>query len=239
MQNYSIPKDYDVWDSENVFYLKAPLTRLSRLLAHYEIYREICRLPGAIVECGVYKGASLSRFAGFRALLENEPSRKIYGLDAFGEFPLDGLRSEADRDFVQRFEAQGGHGIGKDALEAHLAAKGHVNIELIGGDVFQTVPDLLAREPQVRIALLNLDLDVYEPTKLCLEQFLPRMVPGGIIVFDDYNAVEGATRVADELCAEHGMALEKLPFYNVPAFTRVNQSRLNSESSPRLKRNLL
>lgn len=224
MQNYSPPDNYDVWESENIFYLKAPVPRLSRLLAHYELYRKIIDKPGAIVECGVYKGASLSRFAGFRALLESEHSRRIYGLDAFGEFPLQGLRSEADKDFVQRFEAQGGHGIGKNELEAFLAAKGHMNIELVKGDVFETVPELLAREPQLRIALLNLDLDVYEPTKCCLEHFLSRMVPGGVIVFDDYNAVEGATRVADELCAERGLSLEKLPFYNVPAFVQLDRS---------------
>ena len=47
------------------------------------------------------------------------------------------------------------------------------------------------------------------------------MTPGGVIVFDDYNAVEGATRAADELCRELDGRLEKPPFYNVPSYIVV------------------
>lgn len=220
-KNFQLPEDIDVWDAENVFYLKSHPSRLSKLLAHYEIYQDIVSLPGAVVECGVYKGASLARFATFRQVLENNDSRTIYGLDAFGAFPTKGVKSKADKAFIDKFESAGGAGISKEALAKTLTAKGFSNFELVKGDVFQTIPALLERLPHLRIALLHLDMDVYEPTKFAIDQFLPHMTPGGLIVFDDYNSVEGATRAADELCRAEGLQLEKLPFYNVPSFVRV------------------
>lgn len=221
MKNYIIPDNIDPWDAENIFYLKSDPSRLAKMLAHYEIYREIVDLPGAIVECGVYKGASLARFASFRDILETRYSRAIIGMDAFGEFPTGGVESRPDQAFIDRFEAEGGPGISVGALGEALAKKGFDNIELIKGDIFDEVPRLLQAKPQLRIALLHLDLDVYEPTRFCIEQLLSHMTPGGLIVFDDYNAVEGATRAADELCRTHGLQLRKLPFYNVPSFVKI------------------
>jgi hypothetical protein len=78
------------WDYENGFYLTSHLTRLSKLLAHYELYKMIVGLPGQVVECGVYKGVSLLRFATFRQVLESPYSRKIIGFDAYGRFPEEG-----------------------------------------------------------------------------------------------------------------------------------------------------
>lgn len=221
LDNYKIPQDIDIWDAENVFYLRSHPSRFGKFLAHYELYQRIQGLPGAIVECGVYKGASLCRLAAFRSFLENDYSRKIYGLDAFGVFPTDGLQSAADRNFVAGFEGAGGAGISVEELQQALTAKGHDNIELIKGDVFETVPALIEQQPHLRIALLHLDLDVYEPTKACLDAFLPHMTPGGLIVFDDYNAVEGATRAADEFCRAYGFSIQKMSFYNVPAFIEL------------------
>jgi len=45
-----------------------------------------------------------------------------------------------------------------------------------------------------------------------------RVVPGGLIVFDDFGAVAGASEVAEQFAAGHGLALQKLPYYAVPAF---------------------
>jgi len=211
----------NVWDAENAFYLHSHPSRLAKLLAHYELYQMVAGLPGSIVECGVFKGASLTRFATFRQLLENVDSRRIYGLDAFGSFPTASVESTADRKFIERFESDAGQGIDRDSLDAALRAKGFSNFELIRGDVFDTIPELLSTVPQLRIALLHLDLDVYEPTRFALDQFFPRMVPSGLVVFDDYGSVEGATRVADDLCRSRGLILQKLPFYSVPAYVKA------------------
>ena len=218
MSNYIPAAASDVYEAENTFYLRSHPSRLAKLLAHYELYRMISALPGAVVEMGVYKGASLLRFATFRGIVENAFSRPVIGFDAFGAFPRSGVEGSADQAFIEKFEAAGGDGIAKADLEAIADEKGFANIELVGGNIFDTLPDWLARQPAQKIALLHLDMDVYEPTIFALEQLLPRMVRGGIVVFDDYGLVEGATRAADEMCAAHGFRMAKLSNYVIPAY---------------------
>lgn len=208
-------------EAENIFYLRAAPGRLGKLLAHYELYRRVAGLPGAIVELGVYKGASLMRFATFRALLEHGESRPIHAFDAFGAFPTAGVESAADRAFIAEFEEARGEGISRELLHALLADKGFGNVHLHAGDVFDTLPGFLADHPALRIALLHLDLDVFEPTAFAVEQLVPRMAPGGLILFDDYGFVEGATRVADDLARRLSAPLEKLPLYAAPTFLRM------------------
>lgn len=208
-------------EAENIFYLRAAPGRMAKLLAHYELYRQIAGLPGTIVELGVYKGASLMRFATFRALLEHEASRAIHGFDAFGAFPSEDIESAADRAFIAGFEQAGGEGISCALLQELLSDKGFGNVRLHPGDIFDTLPALLAAEPALRVALLHLDVDVYEPTAFAIEQLLPRMVPGGLILFDDYGFVDGATRAAETLARQLDRPLEKLPLYAAPAFIRM------------------
>src|SRR3546814_4365188 len=95
---------------------------------------------------------------------------------------------------------------------------GFDNVQLVAGNVFDTIPDFLENNPAQKIALLHLDLDVFEPTAFSLEKLLPRMVRGGLVVFDDYTLVEGATRAADEMCEGLGVKITKLPNYCIPAF---------------------
>ena len=86
----------DVWDYENGFYWFSHRSRVNKFIAHYELYKTILDLPGDVLELGVYKSASLIRFATFRDLLENDFSRKIVGFDAFGTFPKTKLMSDVD-----------------------------------------------------------------------------------------------------------------------------------------------
>ncbi|PWS35115.1 dTDP-6-deoxy-L-hexose 3-O-methyltransferase [Falsiroseomonas bella] len=216
MGTYRIDMEADIYEVENTFHLRAPVGRMGKLLAQAELYRRITGLPGAVVECGVYKGASLMRLLAFRRLFETDESRTVIGFDAFGRFPV--AEGEADAGFIARFEAAGGPGIARADLEAAIAAKGFSNVALVEGDVFATLPAHLAAHPELRVALLHLDMDVAAPTRFALEQLAPRMVPGGLVLFDDYGVVAGATAVADAFAAARGLRLQKLPFYAVPAF---------------------
>lgn len=209
-----------VWDYENGFYWYSDPSRLNKALAHYELYKSIVNLPGHVFELGVYKGASLIRLATFRSTLEHESSRKIVGFDAFGQFPTRGLNEKSDIDFIKGFSDDGGDGLQEDELSAILARKQFTNIELLQGNVLDTLPEYLEKRPETRLAFLHLDMDVKEPTAFALEQLYDRVVPGGLIVFDDYNAVAGETEAVDEFIAIKKVRLEKLPFYKVPAFIR-------------------
>lgn len=204
------------FEYENGFYLTSALSRIGKLLGQYEVYKRITGLPGEVVECGVYKGASLLRLLSFRELLEAPDSRKVIAFDAFGRFPR--TSDGADNTWLEGFEREGGDGIPAGELQRVLARKGFRNTELVPGDINQTVPAYVASHGQLRIALLHIDVDCYEPTVTALEHLFERVVPGGLVVFDDYGRVAGASRAVDEFLLRHPHRLEKPSICHIPAF---------------------
>ena len=208
------------WDYENGFYLTSHVTRIAKLLAHFELYKTIVGLPGHVIECGVYKGASLIRFATFREILESPFSRRIIAFDAFGAFPVP--PDPEDAQFAKDFEAAGGHGISVEELELVLARKQLENTELVPGDICQTVPNYLMDHPELKVALLHIDVDVFEPTSVVLDSLFDRVVRGGVVVLDDYGTVGGETRAVDQFLEGRDITIEKLPLSHVPAFVRIN-----------------
>ncbi|MCX8490517.1 MAG: class I SAM-dependent methyltransferase [Cyclobacteriaceae bacterium] len=216
MKNYTVDVSKK-WNYENGFYLTSETSRIRKLLNHLEIYNKIIELPGDILEFGVYKGTSLVRLLSFRNLLENENSRKVFGFDIFGKFP-DSLSLESDKQFVQKFENVGGYGISKIELEFHLENKGLKNFELIEGDILKTIPEFLANNKSRKIALLHIDVDVYEPTKVILENLWDKVIKGGILMLDDYGTVEGETKAVDEFFANKNVIINKPRFNYIPAY---------------------
>ena len=206
----------DAFSYENGYYLTSHPTRIGKLLAHYELYKRIVDLPGHIVECGVFKGASLLRFATFRELMESPFSRKIIGFDAFGKFPP---QDEAeDAAFIEEFESQAGEGISIEELEKVLHFKRYQNIELVRGDVTETVPQYVEDHPELKIALLHVDVDVYKPTQTILQHLFSRVVAGGIVAFDDFATVAGETQAIDEFFADRPVRFQKLRISHIPSF---------------------
>ena len=207
----------DVMNSENIYHLKTDTSRISKLIYHYEIYKKIISLPGDVVECGVFKGISLTRFLTFREVLENNNSRKIYGFDVFGKFPKP--KNQGDKSFLKRWEKNAGDGIDVQELNNILLEKKFLNFELVKGDVKKTIPNLIKQQPHLKISLLHLDMDIYEPTKLVLNKLFSYVVKGGIILIDDYNSVFGATKATDEfLNLNKNLEIKKLNFYKVPSY---------------------
>ena len=204
------------WEYENGFHLTSHVTRLAKIVGQYDVYRRIRDLPGDIVEAGVFKGASLIRLATFREVAESPYSRKIVGFDAFGEFPRP--TQSGDAAYVDRFEQAAGSGIPREELVRALDLKGLRNIELVPGDIMQTVPAYAAEHPELRIALLHIDLDVHDPSLRVLESLWDRVVRNGVVMFDDYGTVEGETRAVEEFFADRDVLIEKPSTSHVSAF---------------------
>ncbi|MCI9506444.1 MAG: hypothetical protein HFF62_07590, partial [Oscillospiraceae bacterium] len=163
----------------------------------YELYKKILEIPGEVIELGVFKGASLIQFAIFRELLESECSRNIIGFDVFGEFP-NGKAFASDEEFVKEWKKDFDNDFLQQAdLYKSFSCRNIGNIELVKGDICQTLPEYIERHPETRIALLHIDTDIYEPTKIGLELLFDRVVKGGVIIFDDYIGVEGGTVAID------------------------------------------
>jgi hypothetical protein len=213
-----LPNFKKSFEYENNFYLTCDSPRIGKFLAHYELYNTAKNYTGEIVECGVFKGASLSRFAMFRELFENQNTRKIIGFDIFGKFPKTGFKADMKR--REQFIVDAGkEGISKEQLINVLKKKKiYNNIELVQGDVTKTVPKYLEKYPELRISLLNLDTDIYEPAVTILECLYPRIVKGGILVLDDYGVFPGETEAVDEYFKKKNVKIQKFPFSKTPSY---------------------
>lgn len=217
MENYKIDPSLK-WDYENGFYLTCETGRIGKFINHLELYQKIIGLPGDILEFGVFKGSSFVRLLSFRDLLENSNARKIIGFDAFGKFP-DNLDSERDREFAKHHDSIGGYGIDEADLVHHLSAKGLANFELVKGDLMQTLPAYMERNPSLQISMLHIDVDIYEPTLVILESLWDRIVPGGILMLDDYSLIEGETLAVDEFFADKkGIVIHPSKYHPSPNY---------------------
>lgn len=192
-------------------------------MVHYELYKKVLGLPGAIVECGVFKGSSFCRFAMFRELLENNYSRKIVGFDVFDKFPETNF--ESDKEIRGRFiQEAGNESITKEQLREVLENKNlNTSIELVKGNIMETVPKYVEQHPEFKIALLNLDTDIYEPAVVILEHLYPRIVNGGILIMDDYGVFPGETKAVDEYFKNKNVIIQKSSLNRTPTFIIKNE----------------
>ena len=167
--------------------------------------------PGAIVECGVYRGGSAAALGLF------SPKRDLWLYDSFAGLPQPtekdiGTRSlsaprQGERDVAKLVRAPGaplapiGHCAAPwaevDAFLWEQLGQGQRFINFVRG-WFQ---DTVAGEGPDEIAFLHIDGDWYESTKVCLEAFWPRVVPGGTVAVDDYNWWPGCRKAVDEFFA--------------------------------------
>ena len=213
-----LPDFERAFDYENSFYLSCDNARIGKLIAHYELFQMSLDVPGAIVECGVFVGASFMRFAMMRELFGGSHSRKLVGFDTFEEFPE--VETADEQKFRDRFVDQtGGAGLSVAQLTTALKHKGiSENIELVAGDVLETVPEFAARNPEIRISLLNIDTCTYDSCTTILETLYPRVAAGGVVVLDDYAAVEGETRADEDFFREMNITIRKFPFARSPCY---------------------
>ena len=165
---------------------------LTRLLALYELFKRVLPVKGSVVECGVHRGFGLMAWANMSAVLEPvNLTRRIYGFDTFEGFP-----SVTDKDRTRLAEVGEG-GLYADSYEELTELLsiydanrflGHINkVKLIKGNAVETIPAFLEEHPHLVVSLLFLDFDLYEPTKVAIENFFPRIPKGGIIAFDELD----------------------------------------------------
>jgi len=208
-----------------------PRFNLARFLAHYEIFKKIVNVPGVVIDLGVFRGSSAFTWAKLCEIYCPTDIRKtVIGFDSFAGFPDISIEDGPENPIEDVVPGGyfGGASIEADltlAQEAmnydrHLRHKNR--IEFIKGDVCETIPKFTTDKGDgLRIALLNLDLDLYEPTRVALEHFVPKMSRGGIIIVDEY-AVDtwgGETKAVDEYFERHfgkRARLIKFPWHSNP-----------------------
>ncbi len=203
---------------ENGYHITSDVTRIGKIITHYELYKKIINIPGEVIECGVFKGSSLIRFATFRGILENPNSRKIVGFDTFGDFPNSSY--ELDKKYVDNFvKAAGNRSISLTELKKVFEYKKFINYELIAGNIIDTIPEYIINNPALKIALLHIDVDIYEPTKVILEYMYDKVVKNGVLILDDYSTFPGETKAVDEFVSNKNIIIRKFPFsHKIPCY---------------------
>lgn len=195
---------------------------LSLFLAKNEIFQHILPIHGNIVECGVFMGGGLFTWAQLSAIYEPiNHGRKVIGFDSFDGFPQLG-EMDRDSDEITEHKVQGAYKFEHlSELQKNIELfdlnrnLGHIHkMELVKGDALQTIPQYMADNRHLVVALLYLDFDLYEPTKIALKHFLPRMPKGAVIAFDELNQKQwpGETLAVLEEVGINNIRIQRVPY---------------------------
>jgi hypothetical protein len=163
------------------------------------------QIPGAFAECGVWRGGSVVAMVLKLAELR-VADREIWLYDTFEGMTaptandIEASTGKSAHQLMSSTEVGDGNNVwafaSQQDVEQNLSATGYPmeRFHLIKGDVAQT---LLTQFP-AQIALLRLDTDWYESTRLGLEILYPRLAVGGVCILDDYGHWQGARKAVDE-----------------------------------------
>lgn len=168
-------------------------------------------IEGDFAELGVARGGCAS-LLGMSAFEKGFPPRKLWLFDSY-----EGLPEPGERDFVASGDT-GDHvrplpkGSCFGALEEvrwlTLEKFGlpEDRIEFVKGWFENTVP--ATRDQIAKLAILRIDGDWYESTKVCLEGLFAKVQSGGVVIIDDYDSCIGAKRAVDEFVATNKIGVE-------------------------------
>lgn len=207
----------NIYENENKFYLYTPENRLAKFYAQTKLFEKTINVPGNIIEFGVFKGVSLLRFIKLRKVFGIE-DKQLIGFDTFAEFPQPESHSE-NTDLEKFINSAGSSSIKKDELYKIISSqKLELNVELVEGDILNTLPEWISRNPNARFSFINLDVDLKKPTSKILELVYPLVNPGGIILLDDYTFFSEATETIDEYCRAKNIKIRKYDWTHCPYY---------------------
>lgn len=184
-----------------------------RLSNAYELAQavEAQKLPGAFVECGVWKGGSVSLMAYVAEKAQS--GRDIWLFDSFeglpeptpedGKVAADYSSSRQSGNLVSIGKCVGPLEDVRRLFFSVLKLRGK-NIHIEKGWFQHTLPE--ARKRMGNIAILRMDADWYESTKCILENLFDSVVPEGYVIIDDYGHWEGCKKAVDEFLRQRGVA---------------------------------
>lgn len=230
LANTPIPRD-ELLDNLGLFMRRQTW---ARLLFLDQLYKQILDVHGIAVEFGVRWGQNLAFLSSLRGMYEPANyTRKIVGFDTFTGFPAPHA-NDGDGATVRKgaYAVPVGY---EDELATVLqyheneSPLSHIRkFELVKGDVTKTLDGYLSRHPETIIAFAYFDLDLYEPTKYCLERIRPHLTRGSVLGFDELNA-EGLP--GETVALREVLGLENLHIRRVPHAT--TQSYVIYDPNPR------
>jgi len=182
-----------------------PLRRRDRFLLLLRQFERTLPLGGLVAECGCFRG--LSSFLLCSRLKQQDATFDGSGYRIFDSFHgLSAPRAEdalgpADAAAPSSSDVRAGR-FAASLEEVKRALARFPGVAYFPGWIPQGFP-----QDEARYRFVHVDVDLYQPTKDSLEYFWPRLLPGAVMVCDDYNW-PGARRAVDEFCAARGLRAE-------------------------------
>lgn len=197
-----------------------PLRRRDRFLLLLRNFEKVRDLQGQVAECGCFQG--LSSFLLCSRIRQQNPPFDGTGYQIYDSFQ--GLSEPGAEDTeapeIEEF-ARARQNMRKGMYAARLDQVSRGLAPFPGIAYFPGwIPEAFPKDNPARYRFVHVDVDLYQPTIDSFRYFWPLLVPGGVVVCDDYNW-PGAKRAVEEFCAEAGVPFETTPlqqaFFSRPA----------------------
>lgn len=189
--NTKIMTENVTYDAFNTFIFSSDIKVIGKLLHRFDFFKQTMTLPGDIVEIGVFKGSGVASFAKFVEIYCPNSNKKIIGFDLFKNNDQQILDNYEANDKIQMNTVYSR--VDSDDLTIKSVSKRldnmniHKKYMLVEGDVEKTLPEFVIKNPGFRISILYIDCDLDKPTYYSLKYLWDRVLPGGIIIFDEYE----------------------------------------------------
>lgn len=192
-----------------------PKLKPGSLIAHYELFSKIKNINGAIVKCGITEAEAFTRFAMFRKLMGNSKHQEMIAFQK-SESIFESIKLEE----VMQLAVKNGRCNSLQKAQQRLVEKGlNENINYRTGPLNESIPHFIEEHPEVKIALLNIDLEDFDSTNTALEFFYPRIVAGGLLIIDNYTSSPAEAEAVDQFLYHHkGIVLQQFPLVNGPFY---------------------
>jgi hypothetical protein len=179
----------DIYDAFNHFIFSQDRDVFNKLIARAQFYDMVKDLHGDIVECGVFKGSGMMTWLKLLDIDEHHSIRKVIGFDFFDQSFVDKLDPDDKVPMKSVFDrCNPEKDISKEVINYRIIRAGFSpsKFELVQGNIIETTQSFIKERPGFRISILYMDLDLGEPTRRTLLNLHNLVVPGGVIVFDEY-----------------------------------------------------
>lgn len=186
------PSD-DVYESFNKFIFSNDIKLLGKLLHRYKFFNMVADLPGDIVEIGVFKGSGIATFQKIIEIFYPNSMKKVIGFDIFDTNNAMDILLTRDSMMDKSSMTKVYNRVDDQDLTLSFVSKRLDDMKLsnkailIEGDVSDTLPKFLSENPGFRASIIYIDVDIERPTYLSLKYLWDRLLPGGIIVLDEYE----------------------------------------------------
>lgn len=175
--------DANLWFVADNWPLFAGAVNIARCLAIYDLVKRVVDLPGHFCELGCWNGTNLAYLAKIVNTLKPQSYTEVIGFDSFQGLQIfDAQKDSTAEELMDRYK--GNVELLEDMLHLYNL-EGFVR--LIKGNIEETLPRFLREREDIRFAFVYVDVDLYSATKVGVELLWPRLLTGGVMVFDEYN----------------------------------------------------